>query len=558
MRVTELLHTAGGTHAGLHRDINEDRFYVDPARGIFLVIDGVGGQAAGEKAADTALTMVRARLERETSAVEDRIREAITIANNEIHRQASTRAEWKGMACVLTVAVVDNGHVVVGHVGDTRLYKLRRGHIEKQTRDHSPVGEREDAGELSEVDAMRHPRRNEVYRDVGSERHQLGDRDFIDVARIPFESDAALLLCSDGLTDCVTAGAINEIVEQNAGEPDTIVRALIDAANQGGGKDNVTVVYIEGARFVEGEDTRALRARKLTPPPLPPRSIDSFEQVTPVQRQDVVARPTSSSWRGWLLVCLLFGVIAGTAYSLRDMWVLDSGPSPPPARRPLVVLATGSIAAALAVAQPGDEVVVEPGDYREAIRLKSDVRLRSRVPRGAAIRLPGSAAESDAAVSATDVTGAEVRGFRIVGDAATPLGTGVMLHNANVTLIDVEVTGAQRAAIEFGGGPATIIASHIHDNPGAGLIVRGGASPRLAHNVLQRNGTSPRAPGAIFVEPGSRPVLVGNLFGGLRPQMLAVITGGDVSELQRENWFIEPPATPPPASAPRAGRRGGR
>jgi serine/threonine protein phosphatase PrpC len=556
MRVTELLHAAGSTHAGLHREVNEDRFYIDPARGIFLVIDGVGGQAAGEKAADTALTMVKARLERETGAVEDRIREAITIANNEIHRQASTRADWKGMACVLTVAVVDNGHVVVGHVGDTRLYKLRRGHIEKQTKDHSPVGEREDAHELSELDAMRHPRRNEVYRDVGSERHGLGDRDFIDIARIPFESDAALLLCSDGLTDCVTSSTINEIIEGHAGEPETIVRLLIDAANRAGGKDNVTAVYVEGARFVEGEDTRALRARKVAPPaPV----ADRFEQVTPIESPAPAARPSSSSWRGWLLVCLLFVVIAGAAYSQRDLWVLDDSPlSPPLARRPLVVLQTGSIAATLAAAQPGDEIVVEPGEYREAIRLRSEVRLRSRVPRAAAIRLPAGAPESDAAVSATDVTGAELRGFRIVGDAATPLGTGVMLRNANVTLIDLEITGAQHAAIQLGGGPAAVMASDIHDNPGAGLIVGRGASPRILHNTLQRNGTSPRSPGAIFVEPGAQPVFIGNVFGGLRAQMLAVLTGGDPSALQRDNSFIEPPAATPPTPAPRPGRRGGR
>ncbi len=556
MRVTELLHVAGSTHAGLHREVNEDRFYVDPARGIFLVIDGVGGQAAGEKAADTALKMVKARLERETGAVEDRIREAITIANNEIHRQASTRADWKGMACVLTVAVIDNGHVVVGHVGDTRLYKLRRGHIEKQTKDHSPVGEREDAHELSEIDAMRHPRRNEVYRDVGSERHGLGDRDFIDIARIPFESDAALLLCSDGLTDCITSSTINQIVEAHAGEPEAIVRLLIDAANRAGGKDNVTTVYVEGARFVEGEDTRALRARKVT---APPPSVDMFEQVAPIERQAEATPPSSSSWRGWLLVCLLFVVIAGAAYSLRDMWVLDDIPrSAPLARRPLVVLSTGSIAATLAAAQPGDEIVVEPGEYREAIRLRSDVRLRSRVPHAAAIRLPGVAAESDAAVTGIDVTGAELRGFRIVGDAATPLGTGVLLRNANVTLIDVEISGAQRAAIELAASPAAIMASHIHDNPGTGLIVRSSARPRFGHNVWQRNGTSPRAAGAIFVEPGSQPTFIGNVFGGLRAQMLAVLTGGDASELQRDNWFTDPPATTAPATAPRPGRRGGR
>jgi hypothetical protein len=250
-------------------------------------------------------------------------------------------------------------------------------------------------------------------------------------------------------------------------------------------------------------------------------------------------------------------VIAGAAYSLRDMWMLDTPLSQPPARRPLVVLSAGSIRATLAVAQPGDEIVVEPGEYREAIRLRPDVRLRSRVPRAAAIRLPGGASESDAAVTGIDVSGAELRGFRIVGDAATPLGIGVMLRNANVSLIDLDITGARAAAIELGGGPAAVIGSHIHDNPGAGLMVRSGASPRIAHNVLQRNGTSPRAPGAIFVEPRSQPVFIGNLFGGLGAQMLAVLTGGDASELQRDNAFTEPPAAPPP-SAPRPGRRGSR
>src|SRR6185436_15996222 len=174
MQVSIALRAAGDSHPGLQRGVNEDRFHVDPARGIFIVIDGVGGQAAGEKAAETALAMLRTRLERETGEIEDRVREAIAIANNEIHRLASLRAEWQGMACVLTIAVVANGGLVVGHVGDTRLYKLRGGRIDKVTRDHSPVGEREDAGELSEADAMQHPRRNEVYRDVGSERHEAG------------------------------------------------------------------------------------------------------------------------------------------------------------------------------------------------------------------------------------------------------------------------------------------------------------------------------------------------------------------------------------------------
>src|SRR5262245_23470687 len=211
--------SAGLTDPGLVRQVNEDRFHIDDARGFLMVIDGLGGQAAGGKAADTALAMIRSRLERSTGRADQRLREAITFANNEIHRQAATRAEWNGMACVVTVAIVDGDRAVIGHVGDTRLYLLRPNGIEKLTRDHSPVGEREDALEISESEAMRHPRRNEVYRDVGSERHDADDPDFIDVYDVPFHANEALLACSDGLTDLLPASAIRRIVAEGAGEP---------------------------------------------------------------------------------------------------------------------------------------------------------------------------------------------------------------------------------------------------------------------------------------------------------------------------------------------------
>src|SRR5579871_3037331 len=137
------------------------------------------------------------------------------------------------MACVLTVVVLDNGSAVFGHVGDSRLYEIRAGAIRKLTRDHSPIGEREDNRELSEEEAMRHPRRNEVFRDVGSEEHTPDDPDFIDIQRIPFEPDSALLLCSDGLSDQVTSKEIRLAVERNS-DPEKAARELIDAANRAG------------------------------------------------------------------------------------------------------------------------------------------------------------------------------------------------------------------------------------------------------------------------------------------------------------------------------------
>src|SRR5262249_28234198 len=157
------------------------------------------------------------RLERQTGSPAERVTEAITVANNEIFRTARAHPEWRGMACVLTVVLLDDGAAVVGHVGDSRLYKIREGRITKITRDHSPVGEREDNQDISEDAAMRHPRRNEIYRDVGSEEHTPDDPEFVELSRIAFEPDSALVLSSDGLSDQMSSREILRIVQKAAG-----------------------------------------------------------------------------------------------------------------------------------------------------------------------------------------------------------------------------------------------------------------------------------------------------------------------------------------------------
>src|SRR5277367_104031 len=121
--------SAAVSDTGKVRDQNEDRILADDVRGCYAVIDGMGGHAAGEKAAEIALERLRARLERQTDSIEQRIREAITIANNAIYEASQSKPEWKGMACVLTVAVVEKGFATIGHVGDSRLYKLKLGNI---------------------------------------------------------------------------------------------------------------------------------------------------------------------------------------------------------------------------------------------------------------------------------------------------------------------------------------------------------------------------------------------------------------------------------------------
>src|SRR3954452_24499214 len=132
---------------GRARENNEDRVLCDPERGIYAVIDGVGGESGGEIAAQTALEILKARLSRRTTDAARLIREAIALANKQIYDQAQANPALANMACVLSVAVVDGTQATIGHVGDSRLYLLKRGEIRKITRDHSPVGAREDTGE---------------------------------------------------------------------------------------------------------------------------------------------------------------------------------------------------------------------------------------------------------------------------------------------------------------------------------------------------------------------------------------------------------------------------
>jgi serine/threonine protein phosphatase PrpC len=245
------LSSGAASDTGLLRDRNEDRFWADPAHGIYLVVDGVGGQAAGEVAAQLAVDTIRDSIFAEAPA-EDRVRRAITAANNRIWELAQCQPELSGMACVLTLALIDADRVTIGHVGDSRLYLIWHGAIRKLTTDHSPVGEGEDSGELSELEAMQHPRRNEVYREVGSAPHNAEDSDFIEIRHCRLRSDAAMLLCSDGLTDLLTAHEVHELAERYTGDAEAIARDLIAAANHAGGRDNVTALFVAGPEFPGG------------------------------------------------------------------------------------------------------------------------------------------------------------------------------------------------------------------------------------------------------------------------------------------------------------------
>ena len=470
------LRWAAASDTGKKRSHNEDRCYIDADRGIYAVIDGVGGHAAGEQAATLAVEVIKERLERQTGSPEERLREAIALANNEIWRLASTHPEWTGMACVLTVALVEDDVVTVGHVGDSRLYLLQPGEIQKVTHDHSPIGEREDRGELTEEEAMKHSRRNEIFRDVGSAEKKPDETGFIEITSFPMPADGALLLCTDGLSDLIGSAEIRAGVERYAPDYEAAIRALIDAANHAGGKDNVTVILVAGPEYG---------------PPVHPTN----DHVTTVRSS------VSLRWPLAVAAALLIGIALGVLGMFASRSIVAPGP------RTLTVGPAG-IGATLAQAHSGDTVVIPQGRYRERIDMREGVTIRAQQPGAVTLISP----DGGAAVVAHRIEAGGIQGVWIQGDLAAPLATGIEIVDASPTVTNVKVTGAGTGISVRGSSSPLITASQITSNLGAGIDIADGAHPRIEGNLIAANGNG--KPGdakpGVESEEGARPVLKDN------------------------------------------------
>lgn len=239
----------GNTDTGKRRTNNEDAFVVewlDDNSVLAIVIDGVGGYEGGEVAAEIAQREIPSYL-REFNRGErlELLKQAVVCANNTIYDRRQFDKARPNMSCVLTLALVDISRNVIDmvHVGDTRLYQFHNGELSKLSHDHSFVGYCEEIGDLTEEEAMHHPRRNEISRSVGEERHGVNDQGFLEAVEFPLLPNTTFLLCSDGLTDLVTSAQISDILGKDISLEDK-TKELINAANEAGGKDNVTVVLV--------------------------------------------------------------------------------------------------------------------------------------------------------------------------------------------------------------------------------------------------------------------------------------------------------------------------
>jgi PPM family protein phosphatase len=240
-----IVEQAGLTDVGRQRTANEDSLVVRPP--LFAVADGMGGAKAGEVASAVAVEAVEGARESE-EPVEAQLAEIVRDANRRIYDLAVADESRRGMGTTLTLAKVHADEVSLAHVGDSRAYRLRDGELSQLTRDHSLVAELERSGQITAEAAEHHPQRSIITRALGPEPDVE-----VDTYTLAGRDGDVFLICSDGLTSMISDDEVASILG-SARSLDEAADALVRAANQSGGKDNITVILF---RLGEGEPATA-------------------------------------------------------------------------------------------------------------------------------------------------------------------------------------------------------------------------------------------------------------------------------------------------------------
>lgn len=231
---------SGMTDIGLQRVSNEDAFVISPELDFCLAADGMGGAAAGELAsrifAETTLEIFSGNTNRSEKELLYRVQKAFSSANEKILEHVIQNPRHKGMGCTAELLAFYDEGFIIGHMGDSRTYRFRRGQLEQLTEDHTLVQQQVDEGLISSENVRHHPLRNVILRAVGLKKELA-----LDVLRGKTASGDLFLLCSDGLTDMVEDDQIWEILLSDI-DIQRKTEKLIEMAKAAGGDDNITVV----------------------------------------------------------------------------------------------------------------------------------------------------------------------------------------------------------------------------------------------------------------------------------------------------------------------------
>jgi PPM family protein phosphatase len=330
LKVTEQAHK---TDTGRQRNANEDSYFARAP--VFAVADGMGGAQAGEVASSIAARAFEQDID-ESESAERALKEIVQKANAEIHELAEKDSSRAGMGTTLTTALVRGDEVSIAHVGDSRAYLFRDGELKRLTKDHSLVEELRRQGRLTEKEAEEHPQRSVITRALGPE-----PRVKVDTMSNPARGGDVYLLCSDGLTTMIDEDKIREVLA-DAKTLKTAVNKLVDAANEAGGRDNITALafrveddsksHDEGATLIAATAEQAgLTAEKVRDAARRMRPGGSGSGTDGPGAQGSGATPPESPRRIWLRRALIAGAVLAVlglvVVGIRSIYFLgtDSG-----------------------------------------------------------------------------------------------------------------------------------------------------------------------------------------------------------------------------------------
>ncbi|HET7122416.1 MAG TPA: Stp1/IreP family PP2C-type Ser/Thr phosphatase [Solirubrobacterales bacterium] len=320
------------TDTGRQRNANEDSFFTSAP--LFVVADGMGGAQAGEVASKTAAESFAAGLPQAPPL--RALEQTIEGANRTIHELARKDPGLAGMGTTTTAAIVDleAEEVAIGHVGDSRAYRLRKGRLEQLTRDHSLVEEMRRKGQLTDAQAEDHPQRSIITRALGPEPEVQ-----VDLQTVPAQPGDVFLICSDGLTTMLDDERIGRILAR-ATSLQAALRALIDEANRAGGRDNITVVAfrVEDAaapRSAAAPTTPADEGATLIGTEAEAAGLSATEvrkraaaEAARKRREELEAKPRhkrlKTTAKVLALVALVAALLFGAWYGNRQVWFLGT------------------------------------------------------------------------------------------------------------------------------------------------------------------------------------------------------------------------------------------
>lgn len=237
---------AGGSDMGRLRSVNEDRWFVDPKRQLFIVSDGMGGHLGGELAAQIVVEILPRQMRKvigegmtlKGSNVLQRVSHEVSRLSSRVRAETQGEPGLSGMGATVVLALIRDEQALVVHLGDSRAYLLRGDCLTQLTRDHNLLQLLIDQGKVSPRDAYSHPAASQLTRYIGMENDVLPDAQIVDL-----QPADRLLLCTDGLSSALDADTIALVLRQED-DPQRLCQALIDSANAAGGPDNVTALVI--------------------------------------------------------------------------------------------------------------------------------------------------------------------------------------------------------------------------------------------------------------------------------------------------------------------------